>query len=72
MLILSALINMQEKLKLLIRMQLQNDVSGDYDVVYLQGSTVSNIRSSEELDKVRNDIRKRTNVALWCDGLKLS
>ena len=70
MLILSVLINMQEKLKLLIRMQLQNDVSGDYDVVYLQGSTVSNIRSSEELDKVRNDIRKRRNVALWCDGLK--
>jgi len=55
-------VNTQEKLKLLIRTQLQKDVSGDFDVGFLQGSTVVNIRSSEDLDEVWNDIR--------CDGLK--
>ena len=60
----------QEKLKLLIRTQLQNDMLEDFDVGYLQGSTVVNIRSSEDLDEVWNDIRRGKNVVLWCDGLK--
>ena len=50
-------VNTQEKLKLLIRTQLQKDVSGDFDG-FLQGSTVVNTRSSEDLDEVWNDIRK--------------
>ena len=63
-------VNTQEKLKLLIRTQLQKDVSGDFDVGFLQGSTVVNIRSSEDLDEVWNDIRKGRTIVLWCDGLK--
>ena len=63
-------VNTQEKLKLLIRTQLQNDMSGNFDVRYLQGSTIVNIRSSEDLDEVWNDIRRGKNVVLWCDGLK--
>ena len=51
-------------------MQLQKDVSGDFDVGFLQGYTVVNIRSSEDLDEVWNDIRKGRTIVLWCDGLK--
>lgn len=63
-------LNTQEKLKLLIRAQLQKDASGDFDVGFLQGSTVVNIRSSEDLDEVWNDITKGRTILLWCDGLK--
>ena len=42
----------------------------NFDVGYLQGSTVVNIRSSKELDEVWKDIRRGKNVVLWCDGLK--
>ena len=45
-------------------------MSGDFDVGFLQGSTVVNIRSSEDLDEVWNDIRKGRTIVLWCDGLK--
>lgn len=55
-------VNTQEKLKLLIRVQLQKDVSGDFDVGFLQGSTVVNIRSSEDLDEVWNDITKGRTI----------
>ena len=51
-------VNTQEKLKLLIRTQLQNGMSGNFDVGYLQGSTFVNIRSSEDLDEVWNHIRR--------------
>ena len=42
----------------------------NFDVGYLQGSTVVNIRSSKDLDEVWKDIRREKNVVLWCDGLK--
>ena len=60
-------VNMQEKSKLLTRTQLQNDMSRNFDVEYLQGSTVVNIRSSEDLDEVCNDIRRGKNLVLRCD-----
>ena len=44
-------------------------MSENFDVGYIQGSTVVNIRSSEDLDEVWNDVRREKNV-LWCDGLK--
>ena len=42
----------------------------NFDVGYLQGSTVVNIRSSKDLNEVWKDIRRGKNIVLWCDGLK--
>lgn len=57
--------------QLMIRTQLRNDiVPGDFDVGYLQGSTVINIRSCQDLVEVWNDIRRGMKVAPWYDGLK--
>ena len=64
-------VNSEEKLKLLIRTQLHKDiVSGEFDVGYLQGSTVVSIRSSQDLLEIWNDVRKGTKTILWCNGLK--
>ena len=41
--------------------------SGDFDVGYIQGSSVVRIRSNENLAEVWSLLKKSTT--LWCDGL---
>ena len=55
-------------IKSLIRMQLIDDITeDDFDIGHLQGSTVVNIRSKADLDKIWELLRKRSNLTLWCD-----
>lgn len=66
----------RDTLKNLIRTQLNQEIvaSNKFDVGFIQGSTVVNIRSKEDLRDVWSDILKVTGgsckVMLWCDGLK--
>ena len=66
-------VNSEEKLKLLIRTQLQKDIlSGEFDIGYLQGSTVVNIRNSQDLVEIWNNVRKGNKTILWCDNFRSS
>ena len=59
------------ELKFLIRAQLQEDmIKEDFDVGYLQNSTVISIRSTDDLLEVWENIRRGKNITLWCDGMK--
>ena len=61
-----------DHLKTLIRAQLQDDIqrTGDFDVGYLQNSTVVSLRSPEDIQEIWSSMIKGTKVTLWCDGLR--
>jgi hypothetical protein len=59
-------------LKALIIAQLKDDIEKEFDIGYLQGNSIINIRSSDDLLEVWASIRQGKNVVLWCDGLKTS
>lgn len=57
-------------LKALIRAQLGDDITEQFDIGYQTGSAaVVNIRCSDDLREVWSSIIKDTRVTLWCDGL---
>ncbi len=60
-----------DDLKRVIRMKLSDDItSGDFDVGYVQGTTVVRIRTSEDLEELWSLLRQpQKNTVLWCDGL---
>ena len=51
---------------------LQVDTESSFDIGYIQGSHLITIKSVEDLLEVWANIKKGTNVILWCDGLKKS
>ena len=58
-----------EALKILIRKNLKDDItSGDFDVGYIQGSSVVRVRSAEDLVELWSCLSEKTTT-LWCDGL---
>ena len=61
-----------EMLKGAVRSQLQGEISqtGDFDVRYLQGSSVVSIRSREDLLEIWAGLQKGGNTILWCNGLR--
>ena len=60
-----------DDLKRVIRMKLSDDItSGDFDVGYVQGTTVVRLRTSEDLEELWSLLRQsQKNTVLWCDGL---
>ncbi len=55
-------------LKDLVRQQLVDDIiSDDFDIGYMEGNTVVSLRSTLE---VWSDIRQGKKVTIWCDGLR--
>ena len=60
-----------EDLKGVIRTKLSDDITnGDFDVGYVQGTTVVRIRTSEDLEELWSLLRQpHKNTVLWCDGL---
>ena len=62
--------NSPEKLKIVIREQLQKEKHSSFDIGYYQGLTVISIRSVEDLTDVWDDVCLGTKVTLWCNGLK--
>ena len=55
-----------------VRNQLQGDVTEkNFEVGYLQGTTVVSVRTNEDLAEVWGNIQNGSNVTLWCDGLKV-
>lgn len=60
-----------DDLKGVIRKKLSDDItSGDFDVGYVQGTTVVRIRTSEDLEELWLLLRQpHKNTILWCDGL---
>ena len=63
-----------EKLKTVVKSQLLDEITqgGDFDVGYLQGSSIVSIRSKEDLLEIWAGLMKGANTILWCDGLKKS
>ena len=60
-----------QEVKFLIRAQLHGDIiKDDFDVGYLQGSTVISLRSAEDLKEVWESVKSGKNITMWCDGLK--
>lgn len=60
-------------MKFLIRAQLEGDIiEEDFDVGYVQGSSIVNIRSKIDLDKVWDGVRKGANTVLWCNGISVA
>ena len=66
----TAAIGSCEQLKCEIRSQLCGDIVQEFDVGYLQGSTLISIRTPHDLSEIWNDANKGNKVILWCDGLK--
>ena len=59
------------ELECVIRDQLCDEISlSSFDIGYIQGSHLITIRNVEDLLEVWVNIKKGTNVILWCDGLK--
>ena len=59
------------KLECVIRDQLFDEISRSrFDIGYIQGSHTVTIRSKEDLLEVWSNIKKGSNIVLWCDGLK--
>ena len=59
------------ELKNVIKKQLKNDIiEDDFDVGVMQGTTVVNIRTVENLKEFWLDLKKGVKVLLWCDALK--
>ena len=63
-----------DELKKSIRENLSDDISSkDFDVGYLQGSSVVRIRNMADILEVSTLLQKpQSNVVLWCDGLRMS
>ena len=59
-------------LKLIIRQQLKEEiVANDFEVGFMSGTTVVQIRTTEDLSELWSDLRKTgSKVMLWCDGLR--
>ena len=61
------------KLECVIRDQLFDEISrSSFDIGYIQGSHIVTIRSKEDLLEVWSNVKKGSNIILWCDGLKKS
>ena len=60
-----------DNLKGVIKKKLSDDIiSGDFDVGYVQDTTVVHIRTSEDLEKLWSLLRQpHKSTVLWCDGL---
>ena len=58
------------ELKGVIKEQLCDHITSNFDIGYLQGSTAVIIRNEADLAKVWEKLKKSTSVTLWCDGLK--
>ena len=60
-----------DDLKSMIRKKLSDDITtGEFDVGYIQGTTVVRVRSSEDLEELWSLLRQpQKNTVLWCDGL---
>lgn len=68
-----SIINTCSQMKALIRDQLQNDITeGNFDIGYMQSNTVISIRSKEDLAEIWANLKKGTNITLWCDGLRVA
>ena len=60
-----------ESLKAVIHQQLKGDIiSGDFDVGYMDKTTVVSIRNSQDLCDIWNDVKKGKSVVIWCDSLR--
>ena len=60
----------RDKLKEVIKSQLENDLVEHFDVGYYQGTTVVSIRSSQDLKEIWQEMKSGTKIVLWCDGLR--
>ena len=49
---------------------LRKDIVKDFDVGFYNGSTVVSIRSEQDLREIWQDVKRGTQIVLWCDGLK--
>ena len=60
-----------DDLKSMIRKKLSDDITtGEFDVGYIQGTTVVRIRISEDLEELWSLLRQpQKNTVLWYDGL---
>ena len=60
-----------DNLKGAIRRKLSDDITtGDFDVGYIQGTTVVRIRTSDDLEELWSLLRQpQKSTVLWCDGL---
>ena len=58
-------------LKSLIRAQLGEEILKEFDVGYLHGNSVVNVRNPDDLQEVWSNILKGTKVILWCNGLNI-
>lgn len=59
-------------LMFLIKAQLKEDMIKDnFDVGYLQNTTVIILRSKYDLSELWDNVRRGQNITLWCDGMKL-
>ena len=58
------------ELKAVIKEQLCDHITSNFDIGYLQGSTAVIIRNEADLAEVWEKLKKSTSVTLWCDGLK--
>lgn len=57
-------------LKKVIRNTLHDDITTkDFDVGYIQGSAVVRIRSKDDLSEMWSELKSKSNVSMWCDGL---
>ena len=67
----TAAISSCDDMKMLIREQLSEDiVTEDFDIGFVNGSSVIRIRNKEDLSDVWAALRKPGNkMTLWCDGL---
>ena len=63
-------VDTRDKLKEVIKFQLDNDLVEHFHVGYYQGTTVVSIRSSQDLKEIWQEMRSGTKVVLWCDGLR--
>lgn len=66
-----AVVRSCESLKTLIKAQLSGDVVKEFDVGYQNGSSVVNIRNSEDLQELWSSIHNNNKLIMWCDGLKV-
>ena len=60
-----------KQLKGLIRAHLGDDVQKEFDVGYLKGNSVVNLRSVQDISEIWQKGLGGSEVTLWCDGLGL-
>ena len=67
----TAMISSRDDLKMTIREQLSEDITeGDFDVGFVDGSSIVTIQNKEDLSEVWSGLSKLGNtLSLWCDGL---